>query len=212
MPVAMVPEAKPPIPFVTSHSRDSAAVRLSQTSRPNRTSERASGRPTFRSGTTALLFSIDVFAASCGSVFAGFKPPCHQETSVIVITCAAIKLCGRVVALIDFKMDGVYSQLAGTLFNKFHGPSPYSLPPVFRLDVQLINEGIASVKFETVAERQNNVANRSLCFKENPSLSQFRTYKKLPQHLLNYRFIEIIGARLLLGQIAHHAQQYLFVL
>ena len=31
----VVPEAYPPIPLVTSHSRDSAAARLPQTSRPN---------------------------------------------------------------------------------------------------------------------------------------------------------------------------------
>src|SRR5580700_6709072 len=109
-------------------------------------------------------------------------------------------------------MDGVHPQLAGTLFNKLHGAASNSLPPVLRLDVQLINKGVASVKFETVAERQNNVANRSICFKENPSLSQLRTCKELAQRLADNGFIEKIRAWLLLGQVAHHTQQYLFVL
>src|SRR6266849_7246785 len=35
MPPAIVPEAYPPMPLVTNHSRDSASSRLPQTSRPN---------------------------------------------------------------------------------------------------------------------------------------------------------------------------------
>src|SRR5271167_3109040 len=112
MPVAIVPDAKPPTPLVTSHSRDSAARKLPQISRPNCTWDWVSMGDEGCCGATDFLFFGAAFATNGRSVFIGLEPFCHQETRVIVVTCAAIKLRSRIVALIDFEMDGVHSQFA----------------------------------------------------------------------------------------------------
>src|SRR5580692_5373133 len=97
------------------------------------------------------------------SVLARLEPLGHQGTSVIVVACAAIQLRGRVVALINFEMDGVHSQ-----------------PPS-----ALIDEGIPSVIFETIAVREHDVAHRSFVFIENPRLAEVWTRQKLAQHFAN---------------------------
>src|SRR5271155_280111 len=119
-------------------------------------------------GATAFLFFGAAYTTNGRSVFIGLEPFCHQEARVILVTYAAIKLRSRIVALIDFEMDGVHSQFANALFDKLHGAPANSLPPILRLDVQLIDERIASVIFEAIAERQNNVAYGSFSIQENP--------------------------------------------
>src|ERR1700722_4654388 len=99
----MVAEAKPPMPLVTSHSRDSAAGRLPGIARPKGTGEWSPDCGSTDWGATGLLFFGVVFATVRSSVLGRLEPLGHQETSLIVVACAAIQIRGRVVALINFE-------------------------------------------------------------------------------------------------------------
>ena len=85
-------------------------------------------------------------------MLAGLEQLCHQEAGVIVVASSAIEFCGGVVALIDLEMEGIHTQLPSALLDELHGAPANSLPAILRLDIQLIDEGIAPVIFETIAE------------------------------------------------------------
>src|SRR5580692_5652789 len=84
---ATVPDANPPIPLVTSHSRDSAASRLPQTSRPNLIFALCGG-PATRSP-SAAGFLRDVRA-----LFAGALPGATADAEdEAVRACASVARC-----------------------------------------------------------------------------------------------------------------------
>ena len=139
-----------------------------------------------------------------GSMIARLEPLCHQETVVIRVASAAIELGGGIIAVVNFKMNRVHPELARTLFDKFHGLAADSLPAILRLDVKLVNEGVGTVKLETEAKGKHGIADGRLFVEEDPRSPEARIGKKSSKSLAVGCFIEIGGARLLFGEVAHH--------
>src|SRR5215469_16263918 len=102
MAVAIVPDAKPPIPLVTSHSRDSAAAKSPQISRPKYTS---AGTPD-----------------SCG--VSVFRLPGRRAPDAIVF-CGVLAGLGSALALILIFLSAISSSRSGRgLRNRFSGKVP----------------------------------------------------------------------------------------
>src|SRR5712692_6083394 len=130
---------------------------------------------------------------------------------MILITGAAVKLVGRIIARVYFEVEGLDSQLARTFFDKLDGAPANPLPPVLRLDVQFIEEGILPVVFEAETHGENDVARGSSFIREKPRHAKSRVGEKSPEHVAHGRLVKEISARLLFGEGAHHAEQILFI-
>jgi len=85
---------------------------------------------------------------------------------VIFISYAAIEFECCIVSAIDFQMDGIHSPLAGFFLRKFESLPAKTAPAVRRVDIELVDERVVTMKLEAEAQRQHDIADRSVPLKE----------------------------------------------
>src|SRR5260370_22078691 len=108
--------SSPPIPLVTSHSRDSAASRLPQSSRPN----------------FSVAFICSIALPATWSSSGGLDPRLRRVGTT--------RLRHRFP--IDFQMQSVDAQPSRLRFNLLHRLPAEPHAPLLRFDVELVNEGV----------------------------------------------------------------------
>ena len=125
---------------------------------------------------------------------------------------AAIKFKCWIVPIIHFEMNRVDAHLARLLFDERDRLAAKPATPVRGGDIQFIDERVVSMKLETEANGQNNVAREAGAVEKQPDSSKLRKRQKPVKRRARDSFIKDNFAGLLLGKAAHHGHERGFVL
>lgn len=130
-----------------------------------------------------LLYRKD---ASLGNPFG------HQKSVVIFEAELFIQRLTCQVGALDFQVQGIDAEFATFFFNKMQGLAADSLPSVVGINEEFIHEGVASVKFKTVADGKRYVTD-SLVFTFNqPKPAERSVANEFCQSCTHHLFLERI--------------------
>jgi hypothetical protein len=118
----------------------------------------------------------------------------------------------RIISLVDFKVDGIHTQLARFILQELNRLEAKPTPAVRRVDVQFIDECIVAVKFEAKADGKHDVANDRVPLAEKPNAPERAQRQKLPKGGTGRGLVKLDFTRFLFGQLAHHAKKLRFIL
>jgi hypothetical protein len=131
---------------------------------------------------------------------------------VTFVSRAPIEFKRRIIPLIDFQMDGIYTQLARFILQELNGLTAKPTPPVPRVDVKFVDEGIVAVEFEAKADGEHNIADDSVPLAEKPDAPERGERQKLPKGGTGRGLVKLDFTRFLFGQMTHHAKKLRFIL
>jgi hypothetical protein len=130
---------------------------------------------------------------------------------MLAVADAAIEFEGRIVAMVDFEMNGVDSHFVSLPFNKSHGLAAKSAAAMLRNDIQFVDEGVVSAEFEAEADSQDDVADERVALIKEPDAAESGKRQELMKGGTRGRLVERDNFRILLRKSAYHGEQYGFV-
>ena len=129
----------------------------------------------------------------------------HQESVVIFESELPVQGLPCDIAALDFKMQSRNAKLSAPFFDELHGLIANALTSVICVNEEFINEGVAPLKFKTVAERHSHIANCFAFTFNQPEMAQRRIVDELFQSRAGNVLRERIAVNLV--KLAHKAQE-----
>ena len=102
-------------------------------------------------------------------------------------------------------MNGPDALGAGIVLDEFHGLASPTPAAMSLRQEELVDEGIASEKFQAIAERQHDVADRRLLIVDQPGAAKGRIAQKCQQSRASLWLIEDVSVKRVV--LAHELQQ-----
>src|ERR1700674_4036021 len=109
-------------------------------------------------------------------------------------------------------MEGIDSHFARFSPDKLHRLPAKSAPTVGGVDVQLVDKCIVAMALKAEAQRQDNITDRFVPFTQKPNFPEGGKRQEPPEGHTNCGLVKLNLSRLMLGKMAHHAEELHFVL
>ncbi len=131
---------------------------------------------------------------------------------MIPVAGAAVEFQRRIIAAVNFEMNGVDAHFERFLFDESNGLAAKAAAAMIRSNVQFVDKGIVAVELEAEAYGQDDIADDRRAVVEEPYATEGIQRQELTKGRANSGFVKLDSIGFMFVESAHHWHKSGFVL